>query len=92
MSDDGDTLSVAVDALLARRQAKQDDARQLAALRLAIWRMKHEEHKSAADIAIELRDEARRRGVTPRKGEGVGYESVAKVVGGPRPTEPKPEA
>ena len=87
MSDD--LLTTAVDALLSRRKAKRDDAQQLAALRLAIWRMKHEENKSAADIANGLRDEALRRGVTPRKGEGVGYESVAKIIKGARP---EPEA
>jgi hypothetical protein len=69
--------------------AQQDAAAWLERRRLAIWRMKHESGMSAASITEALRDEFQRRGVTLPKGEGVGYESVAKIIKGSRP---EPEA
>ena len=89
MTDGDDLLTTAVEATLARMSAQKDAAMLLDRRRLAIWRMKHEHGMSAAAITESLRDEFQRRGVTPPKGEGVGYESVAKIIKGRRP---EPEA
>ena len=87
MGDEDDPLSAVVEATLARVAAQMEAEDQLNRRRLALWRMHHEQKQSVGDIAIHVR-EALLKHLTPAqlKDLGVGYESIAKIVKGPKPT------
>jgi hypothetical protein len=83
LGDDDDPLTTAVEATMAKLELPAHLARR----NLAIWRMWHEQRMTVAQITDAMRDELRARGVSPAglRGAGVGYESIAKIVRGPRP-------
>jgi ribosome-binding protein aMBF1 (putative translation factor) len=87
VGDEEDLLATIVDATVARMAASQEASVQLARRRLAIWRLRNEGGMSVAQVTEIIRDALRDRGLSAEelRDAGVSYESVNKIVKGPRP-------